>query len=122
MRPLALLALTLMLTACGDGESLLPPDARLPDGGRYRGDLVNGLLQGQGRIDYPNGSWYAGEFDKGQWHGQGEWHGSNGEVYRGQFKQGLFDGQGALTTNGSSYNGGFKLADATAKAPSKKTA
>lgn len=108
MRPLALLALTLMLTACGDGESLLAPDARLPDGGRYRGDLVNGLLQGKGRIDYPNGSWYAGEFDKGQWHGQGEWHGSNGEVYRGQFNQGLFDGQGALTTNASSYGGGFK--------------
>lgn len=109
MRSLALLALTLMLTACGDGESPLPPDARLPDGGRYRGDLVNGLLQGQGRIDYPNGSWYAGEFDKGQWHGQGEWHGSNGEVYRGQFNQGLFDGPGVLTTNGGSYTGGFKL-------------
>lgn len=108
MRPLALLALTLMLTACGDGESPLSPDARLPDGGRYRGDLVNGLLQGKGRIDYPNGSWYAGEFDKGQWQGQGEWHGSNGEVYRGQFNQGLFDGQGALTTNGNSYSGGFK--------------
>ena len=108
MRPLALLALTLLLTACGDGESPLPPDARLPDGGRYRGDLVNGLLQGKGRIDYPNGSWYAGDFDKGQWQGQGEWHGSNGEVYRGQFNQGLFDGQGALTTNASSYSGGFK--------------
>ena len=105
---LAPLALTLMLTACGDGESLLPPDARLPDGGRYRGDLVNGLLQGQGRVDYPNGSWYAGSFDKGQWHGPGEWHGSNGEVYRGNFNLGLFDGQGTLTTSGSSYTGGFK--------------
>jgi len=109
MRPLAPLVLTLLLSACGDGESLLPPDARLPDGGRYRGDLVNGLLQGQGRIDYPNGSWYAGQFDKGQWHGQGEWHGSNGEVYRGQFQQGLFHGQGTLTTKDSSYSGGFKL-------------
>lgn len=109
MRSLAPLVLTLLLTACGDGESLLPPDARLPDGGRYRGDLVNGLLQGQGRIDYPNGSWYAGQFDKGQWHGQGEWHGSNGEVYRGEFQQGLFHGQGTLTTGGSSYTGGFKL-------------
>ena len=44
---LAPLALTLMLTACGDGESLLPPDARLPDGGRYRGELVNGLLHAE---------------------------------------------------------------------------
>lgn len=108
MRALALLALTLLLTACGDGESLLPPDARLPDGGRYRGELVDGLLQGQGRVDYPNGSWYAGSFDKGQWHGQGEWHGSNGEIYRGEFNQGLFDGKGTLTTIGSSYSGGFK--------------
>ena len=109
MRSLAPLALILLLSACGDGESLLPPDARLPDGGRYRGDVVEGLLQGQGRVDYPNGSWYTGQFDKGQWHGQGEWHGSNGEVYRGQFQQGLFDGQGTLTTSGSHYTGGFKL-------------
>ncbi|WP_339481871.1 MULTISPECIES: C13 family peptidase [unclassified Pseudomonas] len=109
MRLFVPLTLTLLLTACGDGESPLPPDARLPDGGRYRGDLVDGLLQGQGRIDYPNGSWYAGQFDKGQWHGTGQWHGSNGEVYRGQFQQGLFHGQGSLTTPSSSYTGGFKL-------------
>ncbi|WP_434704031.1 peptidase C13 [Pseudomonas sp. Z1-12] len=109
MRLLVPLTLTLLLTACGAGESPLPPDARLPDGGRYRGDLVDGLLQGQGRIDYPNGSWYAGQFDKGQWHGTGEWHGSTGEVYRGQFHQGLFHGQGSLTTPTSSYTGGFKL-------------
>ena len=109
MRSLAPLALTLLLTACGDGESLLPPDARLPDGGRYRGELVDGLLQGQGRIDYPNGSWYAGQFDKGQWYGQGEWHGSNGELYRGGFQQGLFHGQGTLSTGDSNYTGSFKL-------------
>ncbi|MDD0973220.1 C13 family peptidase [Pseudomonas fontis] len=109
MRPLVPLALTLLLAACGDGEPLSPPDARLPDGGRYRGEVVNGLLQGAGRVDYPNGSWYAGNFSNGQWHGRGEWHGSNGEIYRGQFEQGLFHGQGELTSNGSSYSGGFKL-------------
>ncbi|WP_248769241.1 C13 family peptidase [Pseudomonas sp. MWU12-2345] len=108
MRPLVPLALTLLLTACGDGESLLPPDARLPDGGRYRGEVINGLLQGQGRIDYPSGSWYAGQFDHGQWQGDGEWHGSNGEVYKGQFQQGLFHGQGTLTVHDSVYTGGFK--------------
>ena len=108
MRPFAPLALTLLLTACGDGESLMPPDARLPDGGRYRGEVVNGLLQGQGRIDYPNGSWYAGEFKNGLWHGQGEWHASNGDVYRGGFEQGLYSGQGSLTTHDSTYIGGFK--------------
>ncbi|WP_188036729.1 C13 family peptidase [Pseudomonas sp. EZ-C24] len=108
MRVLLPLALTVLLAACGDGEPLSPPDARLPDGGRYRGQVVNGLLQGEGRIDYPNGSWYAGTFANGQWHGQGEWHGSNGEVYRGQFASGLFEGLGELTTPGSHYTGTFK--------------
>lgn len=109
MRALVPLALTLLLAACGDGEPLSPPDARLPDGGRYRGDVVNGLLQGQGRIDYPNGSWYAGEFHDGLWHGQGEWHASNGDTYKGGFANGLFEGHGILTTHGGVYVGGFKL-------------
>ncbi|KFE57302.1 C13 family peptidase [Pseudomonas syringae] len=109
MRALVPLALTLLLAACGDGEPLSPPDARLPDGGRYRGDVVNGLLQGQGRIDYPNGSWYAGEFHDGLWHGLGEWHASNGDTYKGGFANGLFEGQGILTTHGGVYVGGFKL-------------
>jgi hypothetical protein len=100
--------LTFLLAACGDGEPLSPPDARLPDGGRYRGDVVNGLLQGQGRIDYPNGSWYAGEFHNGLWQGHGEWHASNGDVYKGDFANGLFDGQGTLITSGGVYVGGFK--------------
>ena len=108
MRPFVPLALTLLLTACGDGESLLPPDARLPDGGRYRGEVVNGLLQGPGRIDYPNGSWYAGNFSNGVFQGQGEWHASNGDVYRGSFEQGLYSGQGSLITHDSDYMGGFK--------------
>jgi hypothetical protein len=107
MRPLLPITLILLLAACGDGESLLPPDARLPDGGRYRGQVVDGLLQGEGRIDYPNGSWYAGGFKDGQWHGQGEWHGQNGEVYRGQFAEGLFQGLGDLITPGSHYAGTF---------------
>lgn len=109
MRALVPLALILLLAACGDGEPLSPPDARLPDGGRYRGEVVNGLLQGQGRIDYPNGSWYAGEFHDGLWHGQGEWHASNGDTYKGGFANGLFEGQGILNTHGGVYVGGFKL-------------
>lgn len=107
MRPLVPLALSLLIAACGDGEPLSPPDARLPDGGRYRGDVVNGLLQGPGRVDYPNGSGYAGQFKDGQWQGQGQWHGRNGEVYTGGFDHGLFHGQGTLIARGTTYTGGF---------------
>mgnify|MGYP002714451529 CR=1 FL=1 len=38
--PLLLIGL---LTACGEGEPFTPADAVLPDGGRYRGEIVNGF-------------------------------------------------------------------------------
>jgi hypothetical protein len=100
----------LLLGGCGDGEPLLPPDAVLPDGGRYRGEIVEGRLHGQGRVDYPDGSWYAGQFQGGQLEGPGEWHGANGETYRGGFHLGQFDGIGSLDYgDGDIYSGGFKL-------------
>lgn len=105
---LASLSLALLLAACGDGEPLLPADATLPDGARYRGEVIDGLLQGPGRLDYRNGSWFVGTFKDGQWHGPGEWHGANGEHYVGEFEQGAFAGQGTRHyRDGSSYQGGF---------------
>nr|WP_298174245.1 C13 family peptidase [uncultured Pseudomonas sp.] len=105
---LALLGLALLLTACGDAPSLLPADATLPDGSQYRGEVVDGLLQGQGRLDYPDGSWYEGGFKDGRMHGAGTWHGSDGEHYVGEFHNGGFHGQGKLQyRDGSSYQGGF---------------
>lgn len=109
MRRLASLTLACFLTACGDGEPLLPADAVLPDGGRYRGEIVDGLLQGEGRIDYPNGSSFRGLFKDGQWHGKGIWQGANGDRYEGDFKQGLFDGPGRFTyAEGGVYEGHFQ--------------
>lgn len=104
------LCLILLLTACGQGEPLTPANATLPDGGRYRGEIVNGLLQGPGRIDYSNGSWYVGQFLDGQAQGAGEWQGAHGEHYLGEFRTGEFDGQGRLShSDGSIYQGHFKL-------------
>lgn len=37
----------LLLTAC-DAPQLLPPDARLPDGSTYSGDIRDGLFHGEG--------------------------------------------------------------------------
>ncbi|MDH1265515.1 C13 family peptidase [Pseudomonas sp. GD03944] len=105
---LAPLSLALLLAACGDGEPLLPPDAILPDGSRYRGEVVDGLLQGPGRLDYRDGSWFEGGFKDGQLHGKGEWHDANGEYYAGEFQDGVFHGQGLLRQrDGSEYRGGF---------------
>lgn len=108
-RRLAPATLALLLTACGNGEPLLPPDAVLPDGGRYRGELVDGRLHGQGRIDYSNGSYYAGNFRDGLFDGPGEWRGAGGEHYKGNFRQGLFDGMGELVYHdGTRYRGSFR--------------
>ncbi|SHL11411.1 C13 family peptidase [Phytopseudomonas punonensis] len=108
MLRLAPLALTIALTACGQSASLLPADAILPDGSRYHGEVIAGLLQGEGRLDYPNGSRYVGHFVDGQRHGAGEWQGANGEHYLGEFAAGRYDGQGTLKKgDGSSYSGGF---------------
>lgn len=109
MRLLYLLLLACLLTACGEGEPLTPPDAILPDGGRYRGTIVDGLLQGQGRLDYPNGASYQGAFKDGQWHGQGLWLGPTGDRYEGEFSTGLFHGQGRFSfADGGSFEGEFR--------------
>lgn len=105
---LAPLCLSLLLVACDDVRQVLPPNAVLPDGGQYRGELVNGLLQGAGRLDYRNGSWFVGQFKDGLLEGPGEWQGPGGEHYQGEFHEGMFHGQGVLTySDGSRYEGGF---------------
>ena len=108
MRRTLLLLFAGLLVAC-DGAPLTPADAVLPDGGRYRGQIVDGLLQGEGRIDYPNGSHYQGSFKDGRWHGRGRWTAANGDLYEGDFRNGLFEGQGRFSyAEGGVYEGQFR--------------
>ena len=105
---LAPLSLALFLAACGDAEPLLPPDAVLPDGSRYRGEVINGLLQGQGRLDYGDGSHYQGQFKDGQFNGQGIYTYADGSRYEGHFVKGLPSGEGHLSSSDFDYRGEFR--------------
>lgn len=109
MRQLLPLSFALLLAACGDGQPLTPPDARLPDGAVYHGQVVAGLLQGEGRLDYPDGSVFRGSFKDGLLEGPGEWRGAAGERYAGDFHRGAFQGPGTLHyADGSTYDGHFE--------------
>jgi hypothetical protein len=105
---LAPLSLALFLAACGDAEPLLPPDAVLPDGSRYRGEVINGLLQGQGRLDYGDDSHYQGQFKDDQFNGQGIYTYADGSRYEGHFVNGLPSGEGHLSSSDFDYRGEFR--------------
>ncbi len=84
----------------------------LPDGGTYKGDLRDGLLHGQGSIDWPNGTSYRGEFRSGQMHGFGIFTHANGGRYEGDFAHGLFHGTGRYSqASGSTYVGRYENGD-----------
>ena len=85
------------------------PDATTADGGRYYGPLVNGLLQGHGRLERSNGDRYVGEFAAGLFSGTGRLQYGSGEVYEGEFRDGMPSGQGRLQMiDGSVYVGTFR--------------
>lgn len=86
-----------------------PPDAVTPDGGRYHGPLVDGLIHGHGRMEWNNGMRYEGEFQKGLFAGQGKLQWRSGDVYEGHFENGMMSGQGRFENKqGDVYEGRFE--------------
>ncbi len=109
-RPLRItlsLITALLLAAC-DAPQLLPPDARLPDGSIYTGDIRDGLFHGDGVQEFASGVVYRGQFQEGYWHGQGEIESPAGWRYEGEFRKGLMSGQGVLEDETSRYEGKFQ--------------
>lgn len=85
------------------------PDATLPDGGRYFGGMQDGLLHGDGRLEWSNGDVYEGEFENGMMSGAGRIEEAGGQVYEGKFRDGKFHGLGEVTTpGGRTYTGEFQ--------------
>src|SRR5204862_3635067 len=70
------------------------PDATTPDGGRYYGPVVNGRLQGHGRLEWENGAVYDGAFAQGLYNGRGTLTGADGRHYTGDFVHGQLHGRG----------------------------
>jgi hypothetical protein len=83
-----------------------PPVLITPDGGRYWGPVVGGMLQGEGRIEWSNGASYSGSFANGLFSGKGRFNYPTGDVIEGDFEQGMPSGTVILKTNsGGLYQG-----------------
>jgi len=85
----------------------------LPDGGKYVGEFKEGIINGQGTVTLSDGRKYSGEFKEGKKHGQGIYTYPNGDKYAGGYKDGLKNGLGALTygkgkSDGEKFVGEFK--------------
>ncbi len=104
-RMLRILFAACVLAFAVNAATAATPDAITPDGGRYYGPLVNGKLQGSGRIEWANGEVYEGDFADGLMAGHGKLRFHNG-AYEGEFRDGLMWGRGELRyDNGRAYRG-----------------
>lgn len=82
------------------------PVATLPDGAQYYGEMSEGLMHGQGEMQWPNGTSYSGQFEGGEFHGEGTMRFVGGEHYTGEFTHGEITGFGQYYFNEkSSYSG-----------------
>ncbi|MEM9533549.1 MAG: C13 family peptidase [Pseudomonadota bacterium] len=85
-------------------------NVRLPDGGRYDGELRKGVLHGTGVLTWPSGDRYEGEFRRGRMHGEGVLSLANGDRYQGQLREGQPHGRGVFEfSDGSRYEGEMAL-------------
>ncbi|HEY8102219.1 MAG TPA: C13 family peptidase [Burkholderiaceae bacterium] len=96
------------LHLCTRAATSSPPDAITPDGAQYHGQLVDGKLQGHGKLEWANGAQFEGEFDKGLMSGKGKYRSNSGVTYEGDYKNGLMNGEGRLVySDGGVYTGHF---------------
>ncbi len=64
---------------------------------KYVGEFKDGKRNGQGTFTLPDGEKYVGQYKDDKMHGQGTYTFPSGEKYVGEFKDGLFNGQGTFT-------------------------
>ena len=86
------------------------------------GDMRDGVLEGQVRIQFKNGNVYTGEAQSGLMHGQGRLEWTDGTVFQGRFVEQEITGRGQYVwPDGSSYEGdvvqGIRHGEGTYKNP-----
>ena len=88
-------------TYLGDGIWLHVDD----DGTSYKGQMLNFLFHGKGKIQYAYGEEYEGDFIFGKYDGIGRkiYHNSD-SVYEGEFCNGIENGKGKLTFSYNDYD------------------
>jgi len=67
-------------------------------GGKYAGELKNGLPHGRGKFKLPDGTSYRGDWQEGKPHGRVAATYADGASYKGDFNKGMRHGYGILTT------------------------
>jgi len=78
----------------------------------YKGDVKNGVPNGQGTLTFPDGSTFIGEYKDGLPNGQGTTNYTFGEKYVGEWKDGMKHGQGkVISPDGDKWVGEFKEGD-----------
>ena len=83
MKRLFAIVLIFALVPCAYGETI-----NYDNGGKYVGDVVNGLPHGQGTYTRSSGDKYVGEFKDGKKHGQGIYAFPDGYQYIGELRDG----------------------------------
>ena len=77
-----------------------------PDGGWYKGNILNEEREGNGMMIYRSGAIYEGQWLKNLRHGKGQHTYPDGSFYQGDWFSGKRQGKGVkMYPNGSSYEG-----------------
>eukprot|EP01121_Diplochlamys_sp_Union-15-3_P018365 TRINITY_DN6661_c0_g1_i2.p1 TRINITY_DN6661_c0_g1~~TRINITY_DN6661_c0_g1_i2.p1 ORF type:complete len:114 (-),score=30.03 TRINITY_DN6661_c0_g1_i2:24-338(-) len=77
------------------------------EGETFKGELKEGLPNGQGEYHYANGDRYIGEYKDGKKHGYGVYTFALGGSYEGDYSEGQKHGKGILKSDKGVYTGDF---------------